>query len=330
MSSILPAPPISHSVVLTFRWTSSGLATGAKERARNLIQEAEALGAVLCAFGPFEVTFLFEENALDDAAYFAARSVTEKEHSRAGLAMGDTHPFLDATSFVQLSWGAPIVTATALARFAQPGEVIVDAALEVAGLRFAGERREINLGGKTRPAYALDVQDPVLGEAENASDTTEVPAVALYSVPPPAGAQQMLELAREVLSRTDSDITNLDETIAELNLADGHADVVERLARVLALTRGAKEDGLRELRRAAESEERDEHRTRAVLAYAIGVAAAGRREDALLEALSALSIARSREDRGGEKACARFLAQLCFATGHMDAASAWEHVAQGA
>ena len=87
MPSILPTPPVSHSVVLSFRWTSSGLSTSAKERARNLIQEAEALGAVLCAFGPFEVTFLFEESALDDAAYFAARGVAEKEHNRAGLAM---------------------------------------------------------------------------------------------------------------------------------------------------------------------------------------------------------------------------------------------------
>ena len=54
--------------------------------------------------------------------------------------------------------------------------------------------------------------------------------------------------------------------------------------------------------------------------------AAGRLEEALLESLSALAIARRQLDAGGERACARFLAQLCQQAGHDDAASAWEHV----
>jgi hypothetical protein len=68
-------------------------------------------------------------------------------------------------------------------------------------------------------------------------------------------------------------------------------------------------------------------KTRARLAYAIAMASAARPETALLEALTALSLARASEDRPGEQASARFLAQLSFTTGHPEAARAWEHVA---
>lgn len=335
MSSTTHATPVS-SVILTFRWNTSGLAAGAAQRGQELAREAAAHGATLCAFGPFELTLAFGGGDAQDAASFAARVVAENgELGRAGMALGDISPFDDGDGFVRLAFGAPIVIATALARFAQIGEVVVDAPLSREGLRFTGAAREITLGGRSRSTFLLDIADPI-GEATPvaveatrpiAKETPDGTVKVRESDAPPA-VRDLLGLAREALMRSDR--ISIDAAVAQLNLTNEHADVVERLAGVLAMTRGAKEEGLRVLRKAAEGEEREDKRARAVLAYAIGVAAVGRQDDALLEALTALSIARARGDRSGEKACARFLAQLSFSNGHKDAASAWEHVARGA
>ncbi len=92
--------------------------------------------------------------------------------------------------------------------------------------------------------------------------------------------------------------------------------------------RGATEEGLRLLQSAAESSNQVKSEARSVLAYSIGVALVGRPEDALLEGLAALALARETNDEGGERACARFLAQLSASSGHPEAARAWAHVAR--
>ncbi len=344
------------STIVTFRWNSSGLAPGAAKRGEELALEAETLGATLCAFGPFEISFAFQESDLPDAAEFAARAVKQLgELGRAGMAVGEVTTFLDGDGFIQLAFGPPVVMATALARYAQPGEVLVDNALEGSGLRFAGDAREITLGGKPRRIFLLDPERPSIEPEEidpaatvvdgaPAADLSMAPgmvdesaladtvqaAVANVTAPRgsdlPAHAHALIGLAREALEQSDQ--SGFTEAIARMNLADELTDVVERLAALFAARGGAKEEGLRRLRRAAETEERDDKRTRAVLAYAIGVAGAGRQDEALLEGLAALAIARSRGDKSGEKACTRFLSQLSYATGHPEAASAWEHVAR--
>ncbi|NUP13472.1 MAG: hypothetical protein HOW73_46130 [Polyangiaceae bacterium] len=329
-------PPVTvTSVILTFRWNSSGHAPGAAQRGEELAREAEANGATLCAFGPFEMSFAFGEGDVLEAAQLAARVVqTGGELSRAGMAFGEIMSFLEGEGFVRLAVGAPIVIATALARFAQPGEVVVDAPLAKEALRFTGPARSITLGNKARATFLLDVAAPVGTPPEEidqrltpVDEPDRAPSIEVRDSDAPPGGRELLELAREALTK-GGDRIGIGQAVAELNLTEDHADVVERLAGVLAMTRGAKEEGLRVLRRAAETEQREDKRGRAVLAYAIGVAAAGRYDDALLEALSALAIARARGDRSGEKACARFLAQLSFSTGQPEAASAWEHVAQ--
>lgn len=326
-------PLVVPSVILTFRWNSSGLAPGAAERGEQLAAEAEALGATLCAFGPFEISFAFGESDLEEAATFASSCVKDKgELGRAGMAFGEIGSFLEGSGFVRLAYGAPIVLATALARFAQPGEVVVDATLAGGALRFTGPSRDVTLGGKPRPTFILDLEAPLRDAPEPDEihvDRDSAPAFEVRdSDTPPPQIQHLLDLANQALTRSDNG--GLDDALAQLNLADEHADAVERLAGVLAMGRGAKEEGLRVLRRAAASEQSDDKRTRAVLAYAIGVAAAGRQDDALLEGLSALAIARARNDKGAEKACARFLAQLSFGAGQVEAASAWEHIARSA
>ncbi len=134
------------------------------------------------------------------------------------------------------------------------------------------------------------------------------------------------EEARQALLR--GDIESLDAALAELKPTGAHPELVERLAGLLALNRGAKDEGLRTLRQAVDSESRPPFKTRAHLAYAIALASAGRSESALLEALTALARAREMLDKAGEAATARFLSQLSSSTGHAVAASVWEHVVE--
>lgn len=324
-------------LIVSFRWTRLDSADAAVSAAESVFKQAQALGGTLVGFGGIEVTFAFDPEQIEAVLPFVVESVKSTRYlARAGLAEGEIVPFMDGPSQdVRLAWGMPMVIASSLARAAQLGEVLVDgelSAIRRGRVRLVGSGKDVPIAGAPRATSVLDLEQPVgdgtpsLRAERNPEPVEPAPS---SSVPPPrrrTGSFQLLELAREALARTDA--TSLDMALAELGLTDQHAEVVERLAGVLAMTRGAKEEGLRVLRRAAEAEQAEDRRARSVLAYAIGVAAAGRSEDALLEALSALAIARSQGDAGGEKACARFLAQLSQNTGHPEAASAWEHVAQ--
>ena len=68
-------------------------------------------------------------------------------------------------------------------------------------------------------------------------------------------------------------------------------------------------------------------RCRAALAHGVGLAAAGRATDALLETLEGLARAREAEDARGEHACTRFLAQLTASAGDEEAAGVWSSLA---
>lgn len=108
----------------------------------------------------------------------------------------------------------------------------------------------------------------------------------------------------------------------------GEADLAERMAGFVAWNRGAKAEGLRKLRAAADAEARPAHRVRALLAYGVALAASGRPDASLLAALGALARAREVADRQGEHVCARFLARLSAASGYEHAARAWAALAE--
>jgi hypothetical protein len=67
-------------------------------------------------------------------------------------------------------------------------------------------------------------------------------------------------------------------------------------------------------------------RSRALLAHAVGLAFAGRRTEALYQALTALARAREGNEPKGQRACARFLARLSVAAGEPEAAITWQKV----
>lgn len=100
----------------------------------------------------------------------------------------------------------------------------------------------------------------------------------------------------------------------------------ERLEALARLVQGDTGDALGRLRRARErvNDAHPSERCRAELVLAIGLAAAGRAQEALLGALQALARAREARDEKGERACARFLAQLARGFGDEEEAAQWE------
>lgn len=331
-----------QATIVSFRWSALEDPEQAIERARTTTHEATATGGELVAFGGFELAYRFALDEVEAAAFFA-RSIVQRVPTlgRAGIAIGEIAFLPNELGREGLGWGEPLVVAAALARLAELGSVLVLADLAEVHedvLQPAGPGKDFPFGGKARRTVKLealtfeDAED--VDHPHNLTDTAQATAAKLTfaqsSYPPPrrshTGSYDLLELARSALSRADS--VPLDTAVSELNLSAGNREVVERLAGVLAMTRGASEEGLRVLRRAAESEQNDDRRARAILAYSIGVASAGRHEEALLEALNALAITRRTSDVSGERACARVLGQLAFANGHADAASAWAHVGE--
>lgn len=101
-----------------------------------------------------------------------------------------------------------------------------------------------------------------------------------------------------------------------------------RLEALADLVQGDTGDALGRLRRARDDarEAPASEQCRAELALAIALAAAGRAQEALLGALQALARAREGEDARGERACARFLAQLARGFGDEAEAAQWEQL----
>jgi hypothetical protein len=97
------------------------------------------------------------------------------------------------------------------------------------------------------------------------------------------------------------------------------------------LARGDTGDAIRRLRDAAGEARRtgSRDRCRSLLALAVALAAANRREEALLEALDALARAREAEDERGERACLLFLSQLSTSAGHPEIGALWAGAAGG-
>jgi len=334
------------AVIVCFRFDSSGAATDFAP-ASALAREAQAIGGAVCAFLPGtagEISFAFDMSDAEAAVAMAASAVSSSysdeavsphDHRlrflRAGIAEGHIETFLRGDA-VRLAWGTSLALASTLAQRADDGDILLSAdmlSIVSGAVRVEGQPLEVVVDGTVHTCRTLVVSDPLTGPVP--AHPPQIEPAALIEAPRLAvqrqttGSFQLLEMAREAMVKADA--VPLDDIVAALKLTVDNAEVVERLAGVLAMTRGAKEEGLRLLRRGAETEKRPEQRARAVLAYAIGVAAAGRHEDSLLEALTALASTRALSDKSGEKACARFLSRLSSATGHPEAASAWEHVA---
>ena len=87
-----------------------------------------------------------------------------------------------------------------------------------------------------------------------------------------------------------------------------------RLRGLLAVSRGDVASGLRLIRDARATAQSEGEIARATLTFAIGLGTLGRRDDALLEALDALSIERRTGHRAGALACRKVIERLLGAS----------------
>lgn len=133
---------------------------------------------------------------------------------------------------------------------------------------------------------------------------------------------------------------------AMLTLADqlrtegAQGGLVARLEAMASLAQGEVVHGLDALHAAAATAKQrgSKNQSRTALALAMGLSMAGKKQEALLQGLEALSLARARSDSRGALACSAFLAQLARGVGEHEAADAWlahsaelaQNVAQGA
>ncbi|MFO0585894.1 MAG: hypothetical protein U0441_00070 [Polyangiaceae bacterium] len=154
------------------------------------------------------------------------------------------------------------------------------------------------------------------------------PPLAASRISWPGSSEEYSELtaaARQALLK--GNVSELERLSDELRSRGEHGDLADRMAGFVAWNRGAKAEGLRKLRAAADAETRPAHRVRALLAYGVALAASGRTDAALLAALGAIARAREVSDRQGEHVCARFLARLSAAAGYERAARTWAEIA---
>jgi hypothetical protein len=172
---------------------------------------------------------------------------------------------------------------------------------------------------------APSVPPPSLGASGKPSS---VPPLSASRISWPGSSEEYTELAsaaRQALLK--GNVSELERLSDELRTRGEHGDLADRMAGFVAWNRGAKAEGLRKLRAAADAETRPAHRVRALLAYGVALAASGRTDAALLAALGAIARAREVSDRQGEHVCARFLARLSAAAGYERAARTWAAIA---
>jgi hypothetical protein len=128
---------------------------------------------------------------------------------------------------------------------------------------------------------------------------------------------------------TPTTVFRLESWIEALRASGENDGAASRLEAIALLAKGetgaalaALRDGVSQAAKAPAA-----MRSRAALAYGIGLAVAGQPTEALFTALDALARARESGEARGERACARFLTRLCEGAGRGNAAEAWQKIA---
>jgi hypothetical protein len=201
---------------------------------------------------------------------------------------------------MDLAWGEALLVAASLARIARPGEVLIDgdvAPIRSGSLAVTGSRSASD-GGRRVRGWQLDPERP----------WRELPSDKLK---PHTEEPELEELA-------SADVVDLVEAAPiEIYVRPAHSDpeqpvTPDRLREDIAR--------LEQERHQAESKPPAE-RCRASVALAMALAAVGRPEETLIEAIAALARAREADDPKAQAACYALLAKLYAAVGKIDAAS---------
>jgi len=145
------------------------------------MERASVAGGRLVGVGPDGASFGFEDGATEEAVELAISVAAERW--RVGIGVGELASVREEDTFERLSVGAAAQRAFALARTADPGEVLVDLALNEAasGSLLSTGRRVASLGdgegGKRVRALVLDVYEPWRRAGEASIDHVHEPRV---------------------------------------------------------------------------------------------------------------------------------------------------------
>ena len=142
-------------------------------------------------------------------------------------------------------------------------------------------------------------------------------------VDPEALAARFMQLSKEALMGGDAhSLVRWSEGLKATGEKDSFA---ERMRAIARLSRGRVGDALRALQQARRDAENSasSQRCQASLALGVGLAFAGRTDEALLEALDALARAREGEDDHATAACLALLTKLFASTGRESEAAAF-------
>jgi hypothetical protein len=318
------------------------------ELALPLFERAGALGGRVIAWGSHFMTVDFAWDGLYDAIDFLVDAPLFPELC-SGLCHGEVTVLHEGTR-VALAAGTLLRRATQLAELARPGEVLVTPELVLAS---DGRVGSIGPAGKRpgRPeieALILDPDEPLRGSMPPSAPRglelvpLEEPTPTPTSVAPDGLAElQLTRLASATeaiqteaqslfpaaLSQAlkDRDATSL-EALAQSARSGPSSDVAERLDAMAHLASGRSGEAIRRLRigKAKVALDPPAVRSRAALALAVALGTSGRPREALLETLDGLARAREASDLRGERACARFVAQLARSLKDHASAAQWE------
>ncbi|HEY1694953.1 MAG TPA: hypothetical protein VGG39_22450 [Polyangiaceae bacterium] len=341
---------MTRDIVVAFRMPPAGMTVGPEgayiTRARSMCSRGEALGGRLVAWSAALLAMAWDPDSIEEALLLAT-SIREESLSverawSCGMAEGELEQLAPDGARMQLAWGEVLIAAASLARIARGGEVLVDGdlrALRAGQLSLLGSRAATDAGLRVR-GWRLDLEHPWKRAPEETlagADMTD-----RYVLPEPdSDGPSSVDLngtTQEMPALTAEELANLEI----LQLADATAEPTESpppsqaqarrespLAdRLRRITAGAESSDavevLAELRRARTHAEGAPAATRcqASLALAMGLAMAGRLEDALLEAVDALARAREAHDPKAVGACMALLAKLYAGVGRAGEAQA--------
>jgi hypothetical protein len=275
------------------------------ERARALTRRAEALGAELVAWGAASVAFAWDPELVEEAIALAVgvRDATGDAAWSCGVSEGEMEPLGEGASRATLAWGDALLLAFSLARVAAPGEVVVDDTMTAAPRFRVGAARVGREVGIEVRGHVLDGENPWRSPA----DAVSLPMV---DGDPEAVAEKMLELVQNALRTGDA--RALERWSAGLKATGEHDALAERMHALARLSRGKVNDAIRSLERVRSHAQgtSDVAQCQSSLALGVALLAAGRPDEALLEALDALAHARAAEDLRSAGACLAFLAKL--------------------
>ena len=283
--------------------------------ARVLLLAADANGGRLVAWASTFLAIGWERDKLVSALEITLRLREEPRAWSAGLAVGEVLYLNEhASTFIG---GVPLAAAEVLSAAAKPGETWVHESILTAFASQIKASTPMSLAWAGREVVGALLDAPAPPKISTAAMRAPAPRYAspstfdMEEADPEALAARLVQLSRDAL--LGGDAQSLEKWSDGLKATGEKDALAERMRAMARLAKGRVGDALKALRDArkiAEEEGTQRARCQAALALGVGLAFAGRNDEALLEGLDALARARESSDQQAEGACLAFLQKL--------------------